>query len=202
MNLSLAWLNDYLDPGDLSKGEAEDVLMNLGFPIEAWEGDRFDLEVTSNRGDLLCHLGAAREVSAKTGRKLKLPKGNPGAGQGDSAAGHLKLVNLTPDVCPLFTARVIQGVKIGPSPAWLRERLESVGQRSINNVVDVTNFINFELGNPCHAFDLAKLEGGMLEVRWARPKEELTTLDGKKRGAGAGRACGCGCQAGARAWRA
>jgi phenylalanyl-tRNA synthetase beta chain len=185
MLLSLRWLNDYLDPGNLTKEEAEDVLMNLGFPIETWEGDRFDLEVTSNRGDLLCHLGAAREVAAKTGRKLKLSGAIPGSKAGTSSAPSassvLKLSNRTPEVCPLFTARVIKGVKIGPSPAWLREKLEAVGQRSINNVVDITNFINFELGNPCHAFDLSKLEGATLEIRWAGAKEELTTLDGKKR---------------------
>src|ERR1041384_5775186 len=75
MLLSLRWLNDSLDPGNLTKEEAEDVLMNLGFPIETWEGDRFDLEVTSNRGDLLCHVGAAREVAAKTGRRLLSAQG-------------------------------------------------------------------------------------------------------------------------------
>jgi phenylalanyl-tRNA synthetase beta chain len=185
MNLSLRWLNDYLDPGNLTKEEAEDVLTNLGSPIETWDGDKFDLEVTSNRGDLLCHLGAAREVAAKTGRKLKhngpVPPDLRTKDAGQPASNFLKLTNSVPDSCPLFTARVIKGVKVGPSPAWLKERLESIGQRSINNVVDVTNFITFELGNPCHAFDLAKLEGSTLEIRWARPKEELTTLDGKKR---------------------
>ncbi|HYE60977.1 MAG TPA: phenylalanine--tRNA ligase subunit beta [Phycisphaerales bacterium] len=182
MHLSLRWLNDLLAPGDLSAAQAEDILMNLGFPIETWEGDTFDLEVTSNRGDMLCHLGAAREVAAKTGRTLKMPAPELREDAGAGAAGeHLTLINATPEVCPLFTARVIRGVKVGPSPAWLREKLEAVGQRSINNVVDVTNFINFELGNPCHAFDLAKLEGRTLHIRWAKDKEPLTTLDGKKR---------------------
>src|SRR5262245_59393967 len=146
MLLSLRWLNDYLDPGNLTKQEAEDVLMNLGFPIETWEGDRFDLEVTSNRGDLLCHLGAAREVAAKTGRKLKISDLRFPISDSSPPTTGLRLVNSVPEACPLFTARVIKGVKIAPSPTWLREKLESVGQRSINNVVDVTNFINFELG--------------------------------------------------------
>jgi phenylalanyl-tRNA synthetase beta chain len=188
MLLSLRWLNDYLDPGNLTKEEAEDILTNLGSPIETWDGDKFDLEVTSNRGDLLCHFGAAREVAAKTGRKLKpqgpVPSDLRPKDSGQLASNFLKLTNSVPDSCPLFTARIIRNVKVGPSPAWLKDRLESIGQRSINNVVDVTNFINFELGNPCHAFDLAKLDSGggaTLEVRWARPKEELTTLDGKKR---------------------
>lgn len=187
MLLSLRWINSFFSPGDLTPGVAEDVLTHLGFPVESWEGDRFDLEVTSNRGDMLCHLGAARELAAKTGRRLILPPGevmeDPGAGV---AATHLGLENNAPAACPLFLARVVRGVKVGPSPAWLRERLESVGQRSINNVVDVTNFNNFELGNPCHAFDMAKLAGGgatphALHIRWARDKEPLKTLDGKQR---------------------
>jgi len=182
MHLSLRWLNDLLSPGDLTPQSAEDLLMNVGFPIETWEGDKFDLEVTSNRGDMLCHLGAAREVAAKTGRALKMPpaelREDPSAG---AASDAVKVINSTPEVCPLFCARVIRAVKVGPSPAWLRERLEAVGQRSINNVVDVTNLINFELGNPCHAFDLSKLEGRTLHIRWAKDKEPLTTLDGKKR---------------------
>jgi phenylalanyl-tRNA synthetase beta chain len=182
MHLSLRWVNDYLSPGDVSAPEAEDVLMNLGFPVESWEGDRFDLEVTSNRGDMLCHIGAALEIAAKTGRALKLPRAEVAEDAGAGAASAaLTLINEVPEVCPLFTARVIKGVKVGPSPAWLREKLEAVGQRSINNVVDVTNFINFECGNPCHAFDLAKLQGRTLHIRWAKDKEPLTTLDGKKR---------------------
>jgi phenylalanyl-tRNA synthetase beta chain len=182
MHLSLRWVNDYLSPGDVSATEAEDVLMNLGFPVESWEGDKFDLEVTSNRGDMLCHIGAALEIAAKTGRAMKVPRAAvPEDAAAGPAADALTLINDTPDACPLFTARVIKGVKVGPSPAWLREKLEAVGQRSINNVVDVTNFINFESGNPCHVFDLAKLEGRTLHIRWARDKEPLTTLDGKKR---------------------
>ncbi len=182
MHLSLPWLNDYLSPGDVTPAAAEDLLTHLGFPIESWDGSRFDLEVTSNRGDLLCHLGAAREIAAKTARQLKLP---PAEVSEDPAAGpiaeSLTLINDVPGACPLFTARVIRGVKVGPSPAWLRERLESVGQRSINNIVDVTNFLNFELGNPCHAFDLAKLSGRTLHIRWAKDQEPLTTLDSRKR---------------------
>src|SRR4051812_27072490 len=112
MHLSLRWLNDLLAPGDLTPALAEDTLMNLGFPVESWEGDRFDLEVTSNRGDMLCHLGAAREVSAKTGRTLKAPVADLREDAGAGPAGdHLTLINSTPEVCPLFTARVIRGVK-------------------------------------------------------------------------------------------
>ncbi|HED53292.1 MAG TPA: phenylalanine--tRNA ligase subunit beta [Phycisphaerales bacterium] len=187
MNISLKWLNRYLSPGDVSVEEAEHVLTFAGYPIESIEhlpsGDvALDVEITSNRGDLLSHVGCAREIAAARSafkpRTLKLPEfvdPTPGAPIGDD----LKLINREPEACPLFTARLIRGVKVGPSPAWLVELLEAVGQRSINAVVDVTNFITFELGNPCHVFDLAKLAGHTLDVRYAREGESLTTLDGK-----------------------
>src|SRR5262249_55159341 len=140
-----------------------------------------DVEITSNRGDCLSILGLARETAAKTGRTLKVPDFKDPTATGGPIAESLKLDNRQPDVCPVFTARVIRGVKGGPSPAWMRQALESVGQRSINNIVDVTNFIGFELGNPCHVFDLARLDGRALIIRYAKEGEPLTTLDGKKR---------------------
>ncbi len=191
MNISLAWLNTYLAPapgepaGPVTADQAEEALTHAGFPIEERltlpGGDvRMDVEVTSNRGDCLSHVGLAREVAAATGRRLVMPEWSDPKTEG-AVDDHLELVNETPELCPLFTARVIRNVKVGPSPAWLRERLESVGQRSINNVVDVTNFINFELGHPCHVFDLAKLAGGRLVIRHAEKGEKLTTLDAKTR---------------------
>lgn len=190
MQASVRWINEYLTPADLTADEAADVLMNLGFPIETREelapadggpDTRMDVEVTSNRGDCLCQVGLAREVAAKTGRRFAPPAPRPLAAAGGPVAACLKLDNRRPDVCPLFTARVIRGVKVGPSPAWLVRALASVGQRSINNVVDITNYICFELGNPCHVFDLAKLAGGALVVRYANEGERLLTLDGKER---------------------
>ncbi|MBS0195165.1 MAG: phenylalanine--tRNA ligase subunit beta [Planctomycetes bacterium] len=186
MNISLRWLNRYLNPGDVSASVAESDLMYAGFPTESVTalpgGDTcLDIEVTSNRGDVLCHVGMARELAAKSGRRLVMPVSEPPRTGTAEASVALRLTNQTPQACPLFTARVIRGVKVGPSPAWLREALEAVGQRSISNVVDVTNYVLFELGNPCHVFDLARLAGGALVVRFAREKEELTTLDGKKR---------------------
>jgi len=189
MNISLRWLNKYLAPGDLTPDEADKLLTLAGFPIESREplagGDvRLDVEVTSNRGDVLSHVGCAREIAASgmaaRPRQLMPPTiaSPPTRGAVHDA---LALENHEPGVCPLFTARVIRGVKVGPSPAWLREALESVGQRSINNVVDVTNFITFELGNPCHVFDLKKLDGAKLVIRFAHDGETLTTLDGKAR---------------------
>jgi phenylalanyl-tRNA synthetase beta chain len=139
-----------------------------------------DVEVTSNRGDALSHAGLARDIAARTGRALVLPAAQlrtAGAGVETLA----KLENREPKACPHFTLRVIRGIKVGPSPAWLVKLLEAVGQRSINNVVDATNFVNFELGQPSHAFDLDKLAGKSLVVRYAREGEALTTLDGKAR---------------------
>jgi phenylalanyl-tRNA synthetase beta chain len=188
MNISIAWLNKYLSPANLTADEAEQVLMHVGFPIETRQtlpnGDvRLDVEITSNRGDCLSHVGLAREVAAKTGRKLllpaaELPTPTPGIGR---AADLVKLENTRSDLCPLFTIRILRGVKIGPSPAWLKDALEAVGQRSISNVVDATNFVNFELGNPSHAFDMGKLGGGRIVIRMAHAGEKLTTLDGKAR---------------------
>lgn len=185
MHISVNWLNRYLSPGGLNAEAVERALMDAGFPIETREplpdGDtRLDVEITSNRGDCLSHLGLAREVAAKTGHAMKGPSWSDPA-PGGKIGEVLKLTNAEHAVCPLFTARVIRGVRVGPSPAWLVKALESVGQRSINNVVDVTNYITFEFGNPCHVFDLKKMAGGAIVVRYARDKESLTTLDGRKR---------------------
>lgn len=186
MKASVRWITQFLSPDRLTPAEAEKALMDAGLPIESIEaladGDaRLDVEVTSNRGDCLSHLGLAREVAAKTGRSFARPENPKPEWDRTRCESILGLENREPGVCPRFTARVIRGVKVGPSPGWLRTALEAVGQRSINNVVDVTNYINFELGQPCHAFDLHKLSGAKIVVRYARDKEELTTLDGKKR---------------------
>jgi phenylalanyl-tRNA synthetase beta chain len=184
MKISLNWLNRYLEPA-VSAPEAEQVLTHAGFPFETTEsrpgGDTFmDVEITSNRGDCLSHIGLAREIAAVTGRRLTMPHVQEPGRLGQAAAA-LRLENRTPEVCPLFTAQVIRGVRVGPSPAWMVSLLETIGQRSINNVVDVTNWLTFEYGQPCHVFDLSKLAGASLVIRFARAGEKLTTLDGKAR---------------------
>lgn len=192
MNISLHWLRQYLQGGAPSREQVEHALIHAGFPIESAEtitrGDgtpdvRFDVEITSNRGDGLSHLGLAREVAAQSRGQLRFvpPKVDALPLDDTPTSKWLGLSNTAPGDCPRFTARVIRGVQVGPSPSWLREALESVGQRSINNVVDATNFLNFEWGQPCHAFDLARLEGPELVVRFARDQEALTTLDSKVR---------------------
>lgn len=186
MNISVKWLNRYLEPADLSVADAVSVIEAASFPIEAVEelpgGDaRLDVEVTSNRGDALCHVGLARDVAAATGRRLKEPE--PAArASGGPAAGVTAVDNRVVDggLCPRFTARVIEGVRVGPSPAWLRGALEAVGQRSINNIVDVSNYVLFELGHPSHTFDLGALAERRLVVRRAQSGEKLTALDGRE----------------------
>ncbi|MEM0982441.1 MAG: phenylalanine--tRNA ligase subunit beta [Planctomycetota bacterium] len=186
MDISLAWLNQYLSK-PVTAEEADELLTQAGFPIEGTtpldDGDvLLDVEVTSNRGDCLSHVGCAREVAAMSRGERELVM--PVFEEPDEAGDVNELLTLTNHEyagCPLFTARVITGCTIGPSPDWLVKRLEAVGQRSINNAVDVTNFITLELGNPSHVFDRAKLAGHALEIRYARKGEKLRTLDDKDR---------------------
>ncbi len=146
----------------------------------ALEDALLEVNVTPNRPDALSHLGIAREVAAAFGRKVTLP--GPGLAPGGGPAADAVRVRIeAPEKCHRYAARVVEGVKLGPSPGWLSRRLEACGIRSISNVVDVTNFVLLELGHPLHAFDLDKVAGREIVVRTARPGEKLTTLDGKER---------------------
>ncbi|MCX8108281.1 MAG: phenylalanine--tRNA ligase subunit beta [Verrucomicrobiae bacterium] len=147
----------------------------------------FDLEITPNRPDLNSVIGIAREISALTGNPLRIPEVKLDEDQAGPAAADLVSVRIEdPDLCPRYTARVVRGVKVGPSPDWLRSRLEAVGQRSISNVVDVTNYVMLECGQPLHAFDyhlIAKSPGGLptIIVRRALAGERFVTLDEQER---------------------
>ncbi len=150
---------------------------------------RLILDVTPNRPDLLGHRGVARELGAGYGVPVKLPAipGAPSdvaaprrAGARGSVDG-LDVVIEDAEGCPRYAAAVIRGVSVGPSPAWLQARLLTIGARPINNVVDATNYLLLELSQPIHAFDLARLRGGRIVVRRARPGERLVTLDGERR---------------------
>src|SRR5690242_210289 len=148
------------------------------------------IDVPANRPDLLCHKGVARELGASLGAPVKLPP-IPGAKPlslsppvRQSARGVVDGVEVRledPEGAPRYMIAVIRGVRVGQSPAWLAGRLTAVGQRPINNVVDATNYILFELNQPLHAFDLAKLRGPAVVVRRARPGEKIVTLDGVTR---------------------
>ncbi|MEW6752647.1 MAG: phenylalanine--tRNA ligase subunit beta [Candidatus Latescibacterota bacterium] len=139
-----------------------------------------DFEVTPNRPDCLSVRGIAREVRALTGAELRMPPCDLPAAGADTA--HSVTISIEDPVgCPRYLGRAVRGVRVGPSPAWLQRRLQAVGQRPINNVVDVTNCVLLELGQPLHAFDLASLTGGRIVVRRARSGEVLETLDGVRR---------------------
>jgi len=146
----------------------------VGKPVkEVFEANTvLELEVTPNRPDMLSHAGVAREVGTITGHAAQLPHV---ALPPEKPAGDV--VRLEDPGCPFYTARIIRGVKVGPSPQWLADRLTAVGLRPINNIVDVTNYVLMETGQPLHAFDLLKLEGGIV-VRDARDGETLKALDG------------------------
>jgi phenylalanyl-tRNA synthetase beta chain len=146
----------------------------------ALEDALLEVNVTPNRPDCLSHVGIAREVAALLGARVRLPAPR-GAEAGAPAGEAVKVRIEAPDRCARYAARVVEGVRIGPSPLWLARRLESCGVRSISNVVDATNFVLLELGHPLHAFDLDKVAGREIVVRTAAPGERLVTLDGKDR---------------------
>lgn len=153
---------------------------------------RLVVDVTPNRPDLLSHWGVARELAAGGEAGLRLPP-FPGRGsvssspvrferaQRESVAGGVRVVLEDPRGCPRYLGVVIRGVRVGPSPDWLATRLRAVGLRPINNVVDATNYVLYELGQPLHAFDLDRLGGGEVRIRRARAGEEIVTLDGERR---------------------
>jgi len=140
-----------------------------------------EFELTANRADCFCMLGLAREVAVLTGGKLKKPILNVHETAEDKAASLVKVTIDEPALCSRFAVRVLQNVKVGPSPKWLVHRLQAVGMRSINNVVDVTNYVMLEMCQPMHAYDYNLLSKHSLTVRRAYPGEKITTLDDVKR---------------------
>ena len=186
MKTSLEWLSQYL-PGPITAQDAAHALTHGGLPVEVIEtvGDDtvIDVEVTSNRSDCLSIVGVARELAALLNREfvdVKLPT-SPNDGAAASDTGLTAVGIDAPELCPHYTARVIRGVKIGPSPVWMQRRLTAVGVRPINNIVDVTNYVLFEMGQPLHAFDFDQLAGKTINVRLAKPGEKLVSLDGHER---------------------
>ncbi len=139
-----------------------------------------DINITPNRPDCLCILGIAREIAALTQQKVKYPVSSLPS-EGGEIYRRTSVTLEDPDLCPRYVVRMIEGVRIGPSPFWIKDRLEKVGIRSINNVVDVTNYVMMEYGQPLHAFDFERLEERRIVVRRAKAGEEFVTLDGVKR---------------------
>jgi phenylalanyl-tRNA synthetase beta chain len=172
MLISYNWLRE-LTNTRLTPLELRDRLTRVGLAIDAVDehpnDSVLDVEVPSNRPDCLSHVGVAREVTVIDNGKLTVPA---------STASNRRKTRRTdvsgdcrPDLCPRYAARLVRGVKIGPSPEWLVKRLETIGQRPINNVADITNYVLHELGQPLHAFDFQKLTRRRIVVRRAVPGE-------------------------------
>jgi phenylalanyl-tRNA synthetase beta chain len=183
MKVSYQWLKEFVC-FDASPRQLADALTNSGTVVETMqsfgEDTILDLDLTSNRPDCLSHQGVAREVSVLYQKPLQkiLPMVKEDL---EPAKSRVSVEIEAPHLCPRYCARVIRGVKVGSSPEWLVRRLEGLGQRSINNVADLTNYVLLELGHPLHAFDLAKIGGRKIVVREARSGEKMFTLDGEER---------------------
>jgi len=182
MKVPIGWLREFVDFTAEVSRLADDLTL-AGLAVDGIEGKGdeavLDLDVTTNRVDGMNVYGVAREVSVLYGSALRpLPVDIREEGPPASVAWTIDVE--APELCPRFCGRVLD-VRVGPSPAWLRGRLEQVGVRPINNVVDLTNYVMIEMGQPMHAFDLAKMPEARIVVRWARPGEKLLTLDGQER---------------------
>lgn len=179
MLVSWDWLQQYVRL-DMSVADLTDRLTMSGLNLEEHQpvGDDtvIDLEVTSNRPDCLGHLGVAREVAALYDRPLQLPAANPRTSATPLSA-HAAVAVECPDLCPQYRARLIRGVRVAPSPDWMQRRLQALGVATINNVVDITNYVLLECAQPLHAFDFDKLHGGQINVRRARSGERLRAIN-------------------------
>jgi phenylalanyl-tRNA synthetase beta chain len=192
MKFSLEWLRE-LSGAVVSAEEAARALTRVGLAVDAVEGSGddtvLDVDVPSNRPDCLSHRGLARELSAALGAAAHAPPRpatarTPGAAPGGAAPLPVDIED--PSLCARYTALRVGGVRVGSSPAWMQRRLERSGLRPRNVIVDITNYVMLETGQPLHAFDLERLEGGRLAVRRARPGEKIVTLDGVERALGPG----------------
>jgi phenylalanyl-tRNA synthetase beta chain len=183
MRILLSWLREYVDipetPADLAR-----AITMAGLAVESVAEEHgetvFEVDITANRPDAMNHLGMAREVAAIFGRQVRRPSIEL---QEDTrpAGSRASIETAAPDLCPRYVGRVAVDVTVGPSPGWMKKRLELCGVRSINNVADVTNYVLLEVGQPTHAFDLDTLRGAQIIVRRAAAGEQLTTLDGVER---------------------
>lgn len=183
MKVTYNWLKDFVEI-KITAQQLADKLTMAGLEVTSLEecyGDFvFEIEITSNRPDCLSIIGIAREAAAITGKKLKSSCVMRQKRTTHNAQRFAIQIEDKKD-CSLYTARIIKDVKVGPSPDWLRQRLELIGLRSVNNIVDITNYILFEWGEPLHAFDLDRLNGDAIFVRRAKDKEKIITIDGEER---------------------
>lgn len=173
------WINQYLNPA-VSATEQARIFTAVGFPCESGtdidaDDHQLEVETTSNRGDCLCHIGLAREVAAASHGRLVLPATASPTGT-TPASGEATVVNHDIARCPRYTARIVKGVTVGPSPEWMQTRLRAIGQIPRNNVVDCTNFVLFEYGQPTHAFDLATIHRRQIHIRGANAGEPFLPI--------------------------
>ncbi|HLE37405.1 MAG TPA: phenylalanine--tRNA ligase beta subunit-related protein, partial [Candidatus Acidoferrales bacterium] len=179
MKVLYTWLKDFVETS-ASPAELKDRLSMAGLAVDAVEdsaaGPLLDFDLTTNRADCLGHYGIAREVAAldRTRPKPPAPKLKEAAA---TVARATRVEIECPDLCGRFTARVIRGVRVGPSPDWLQQRLVALGHTPINNVVDASNYVMYELGHPLHAFDVDTLAEQRIVVRRPRQGETIRTLD-------------------------
>ena len=179
MIVSHKWLQQYL-PLKMSHDDLVHRLtmsgLNYDGTTQIGDDQAINLEVTSNRPDCLGHLGVAREISVLFDLPLSIPNPNP-PHESELASAKFTVEVLSPRLCPRYSVRIIRGVKIGPSPMWMRQQLEAIGITPVNNVVDCTNYVMFECGQPLHAFDRAKLRGSKIVVREPLPNETMHAID-------------------------
>ena len=200
MKISFNWLKDYIDI-KVSPEKLAEMMTMAGLSVDSIEKKSDDaileVEITSNRPDWLAYIGVAREVAAITGAKLKVPSARhcegakrpkqskkeiaslPSVARNDSLRVSIKVLNKV--LCPRYTARIIRNVRVGESPEWLKKKIEAIGLRSVNNVVDITNFCLFETGEPMHAFDLDNIKDGAVIIRKASKGEKIVVIDGTER---------------------
>ena len=164
----------------------DDVAVLLGMDDHVVE-----FEITPNRPDCLCMIGLAREAAVTFGKELKLHEPVVKATAQGNIKDMVKIVVEEPELCPRYTARMVRNVKIAPSPAWMRERIRNAGMRPINNVVDITNYVMLEYGQPMHAFDFSCVKNGEIHVRLAKEGETIQTLDGNERKLSTSMLCIC-----------
>jgi phenylalanyl-tRNA synthetase beta chain len=184
MKVLYSWLKEFIDVSDSPEAIASRLALsgtNVASVENGPQGAVIDAEITSNRPDCLGMLGIARELGASYRLPLKTSSAHPVEGNTAKAADAVRVKIEAPELCGRFTARVIRGVKIQPSPAWLKERLEAVGVASISNVVDISNYVMLELGHPLHMFDYDRVRDHSIVVRRAKAGEKIRTLDGVER---------------------
>jgi len=181
MNISYDWLKEYIalnvPPGELAK-----YFDQIGLMVESTKevnGDTvYEIETYANRPDTLGHLGVARELAALLGLPLKSPSW-PLAELDQSTSDLVDIQVLDSQLCPRYCGLVVKGVQVGPSPEWLKKRIEAIGLRPISNIVDISNYVCFSLGQPLHTFDLNRLKEARIIVRRARKGESIRTLEGQ-----------------------